>query len=652
MLLAMAFSPAVHAEALENEETTELSEEIEQLDLGDISSFAESSSEESWTILWYLDHDNNIGVMPLYVTLGLVTLLYFLEVFIALIPFDNIKVVTLFDGVISGLHRMYLELIESIISLPQSIKDMIEPLMKVIDCTLPGDSFLLEFSSLSLRLLDDRGAVIPESGEVNMGDPETLENFLTWGIEAYPADNVMVILMDHGGGWRGICVDNSVPGNADLLTPSEVGQAFKAAYEQTGRKIDMLAIEACEMGALDFVYEVRDYVDHFAGSEETMLAMFQFLYLPILLQLGLDPGMDMGELGQVMSLWNILGLLLGGISGYKTTYSSFDTDKLGDLTESVDALAQALMEKMDTYHEEIWDARLKTRNYMKVDSWQIVDLYDLAKNLYEEIDDEEISAICVDVMEGVEEAVTSNMCLPGDASHGISIFFPLNYGDEFMGDLFGRYSATSFAQETQWDEFLSEAMEFYPYDDLWIGVPDLALQLVPMVNTYQILPSLISLLGGGIWGLIKTIFTGEFAVIDEALEGAEAGFGSLEDLLFELSLPLSWICYLILQPIAWIADWLIGWIPVIGEIDIADVVVSLMSLIITLVLTLLMTYIIYIVIIVDLVWCLPMGFLNDFPIVQEIVFRLVDSLLFIPNQIIELIAGLEQRIFEAFPPPW
>jgi hypothetical protein len=62
-----------------------------------------------------------------------------------------------------------------------------------------------------------RGEVLPTSaaddtwgtglGAVDMGDPNTLHDFLQWAVANYPADHYALILADHGGGLDGICYD-------------------------------------------------------------------------------------------------------------------------------------------------------------------------------------------------------------------------------------------------------------------------------------------------------------------------------------------------------------------------------------------------------------------------------------------------------------
>jgi len=39
-------------------------------------------------------------------------------------------------------------------------------------------------------------------GELNMADPETLKEFVNWVMTNYPAEHYMLVLWDHGAGWR------------------------------------------------------------------------------------------------------------------------------------------------------------------------------------------------------------------------------------------------------------------------------------------------------------------------------------------------------------------------------------------------------------------------------------------------------------------
>ena len=63
-------------------------------------------------------------------------------------------------------------------------------------------------------------------GELNMGDLQTLQGFVDWGRQNFPADNYYLSIVDHGRGTTGIAFDNT---SKDALTPLEVSQALKYA---------------------------------------------------------------------------------------------------------------------------------------------------------------------------------------------------------------------------------------------------------------------------------------------------------------------------------------------------------------------------------------------------------------------------------------
>ncbi len=55
------------------------------------------------------------------------------------------------------------------------------------------------------RLRVDPGKLteLDDLGELDMGDPKNLSDFLTWGLTSYKADNVAVVFWDHGSAWLG-----------------------------------------------------------------------------------------------------------------------------------------------------------------------------------------------------------------------------------------------------------------------------------------------------------------------------------------------------------------------------------------------------------------------------------------------------------------
>lgn len=142
-------------------------------------------------------------------------------------------------------------------------------------------------------------------GETNTGDPQVLEDFLTWSVERFPAERYFLILWNHGGGWweearsraaapkspavrslrtrsraslfhhstnatghsthRSICYDDTSGG--DALDNSELKNVLANACATIGRKIDILGMDACLMTMVEVAWQLRDSVEILVGSE-------------------------------------------------------------------------------------------------------------------------------------------------------------------------------------------------------------------------------------------------------------------------------------------------------------------------------------------------------------------------------------------------
>jgi hypothetical protein len=101
--------------------------------------------------------------------------------------------------------------------------------------------------------------------EKNYGDGATFQWFITEVSTLYPSDKLAIIGWDHGYAWRYFSNDQT---SGDKITMPEL----QAAISNAAVQIDILAFDACNMAAIEVVYEVSltGYVDILVGSEETI----------------------------------------------------------------------------------------------------------------------------------------------------------------------------------------------------------------------------------------------------------------------------------------------------------------------------------------------------------------------------------------------
>ncbi len=86
--------------------------------------------------------------------------------------------------------------------------------------------------------------------EVNMADPATLQSFIKWGMERYPSRHYILITGDHGFGWRGLCVDDSH--GSQTLFLADLGAVLAAAPAQ----VDIVLLDNCLMQTVETLYDL------------------------------------------------------------------------------------------------------------------------------------------------------------------------------------------------------------------------------------------------------------------------------------------------------------------------------------------------------------------------------------------------------------
>lgn len=108
----------------------------------------------------------------------------------------------------------------------------------------------------------------------NMGDPDTLQSFIEYGLKNYPADKTALILWNHGGGLQGVCFGETTKNKLsnDGLEATEVVQAVSGALNNCnmiGQKLEWIGYDACLMQVQDIAEMNSPYFNYMVGSEES-----------------------------------------------------------------------------------------------------------------------------------------------------------------------------------------------------------------------------------------------------------------------------------------------------------------------------------------------------------------------------------------------
>jgi hypothetical protein len=298
------------------------------------------------------------------------------------------------------------------------------------------------------------GSSTIDLGEVDMGDPITLTNFVNWAIGSYPADKYCLVLSDHGSGCvRSVCFDET-SGN-DALSLPELSQALSAVPA----KMNVVYFDACLMGMVEVAYQIRNYADVMVASEEVAWTGTPYDYY--LSNLTANPSMSAGELADVIVSSYID---YTSANSYTSTMSGVDLSHISTLTTAVNNFAQRLNDSESLYNNEIRKARSQAENYMGpyigMYTWYI-DLYHFAQLIYQYIDDPTIRTDANQVMASTLGIVMVEGHYQHPNSHGLSIFFPWRKDVDYE-EFKDAYSITDFAEDTVWDSFIDYHVNVTP----------------------------------------------------------------------------------------------------------------------------------------------------------------------------------------------
>jgi len=276
------------------------------------------------------------------------------------------------------------------------------------------------------RWLVKKGALSLQGnlGSVSMSTPKTLQDFVAWGVKAFPAKKYMLVLWDHGGGSVGPTFGlDDFSGN--MLSLKEIKAALQGAYNATKQKFEVVAFEACLMANLETAYTLSNFANYMVASEEIS---YGWNYLPILNAIKANPAIDGLSLGKaiaqgmraITTMWPKLALV--------ETLSVIDLAKVPLVVSALNDLSKSASYDLYYKGQPSFIALANGRSHAEtfgIDEVNqrysdMVDLKDTAQNLTKSY-----PAQAKAVINAVDQAVKYNIRGKSKPNaNGISIFMP------------------------------------------------------------------------------------------------------------------------------------------------------------------------------------------------------------------------------------
>jgi hypothetical protein len=303
---------------------------------------------------------------------------------------------------------------------------------------------------------------IADLGEQNMGDPMTLQRFVDWGRQAFPARHTALVVWDHGQGYRFTVAEQQrkfaawlaiknrqmrvLPESADTMAPpphedglfrsvSDDEQSGDLLYMRevqdalTGRGLSLIGFDACLMAMVEVAYGLDRIAEVLVGSED------------------LEPGTGWNYEDWISELVDSLGAAsvtpeaLGRIlvrsyganygPGSKTTLSAVQLSQANGLGKAVSALGDTLRQYLDGILPSIISARKACQEYAQpIERYQSyhIDLVCFTEALTQHTAHGGVLAAANRIKAIMLPTVLGNWAgnprRDGFGSHGLSIYFP------------------------------------------------------------------------------------------------------------------------------------------------------------------------------------------------------------------------------------
>ncbi|MES2040097.1 MAG: clostripain-related cysteine peptidase [Pseudomonadota bacterium] len=314
-----------------------------------------------------------------------------------------------------------------------------------------------------------------EGLNTDMANPDTLEDFVRWGTRTYPAKKTMLVIWNHGQGFRFLLdpdPKNRIIAAKQIRSATEMqvftglrGPAVTSGHRavssdddskgilynrqiqdtleklsKQGIPLDVIGFDACLMSMVETAYALRKIADYMVASEELEPGN-GWNYRTILRKLNIKPEMDASELAQeIVSAYENQYQ-----DGDRTTLSTLNLKKVDDFAKSLSDLSNYLLQNISVQKKYISAARSDVRSFGDWDQPPMQTSIDL-KLFLSKLKDNNPDKIAVQKIDNtlslLKNVVVNNyrsapVSDDGYGGNGLAIYFPESkkiFKDDRFGD--------------------------------------------------------------------------------------------------------------------------------------------------------------------------------------------------------------------------
>jgi hypothetical protein len=301
-----------------------------------------------------------------------------------------------------------------------------------------------DLTTITSPVVQDLGA------NVDMGDWNSLKDFITWGAKAYPAQHYFVDVWDHGNGWHRVQTHGGVVQSHDIsydddtghvITTKQLGQALVEASKTIGQKIDIYGSDACLMAMPEVAAEMKDVINVYTGSEETEPDN-GWPYDVLLKRWSALTNASATDIGKILTEEYVKSY--AGDSSNQVTFSAFDMSKFGAFEQQVKLLSANVQKLSTSQRSAVMSAAKSSRSFTNAD---YVDFIDFLTN----VKTASVGALDTSLLASTQLAA-KNFVIAAAASYdhvnGLSMWIPTDSSD--YDTYKSAYQTLVFDADTNW----------------------------------------------------------------------------------------------------------------------------------------------------------------------------------------------------------
>jgi hypothetical protein len=282
--------------------------------------------------------------------------------------------------------------------------------------------------------------VLDSLGKKDMSDPQTLKDFIQYGAKHYSAQRYMLVLNDHGSGWKGVFSDEQ-NGDGKMMSLPELSSAL------SGYKFEIIVFNAPSMSLLEVACQLKDEANYLIASPFKRGLQNRLGSSKWLQDLTEDPDIGSRDLAR-----NMVDTIYSTADNKDKDISiaAINLSKVDILASKVADLGNSLAMKAGAYWSEVLDAWNSVHS-QEYDDSAFTELREFVKKIQNSSNfDSTIINDAQAVESATDEAVIKSMTNRDYARGGLSIHFP------WKSSLFDStdYVQLNFAS-SNWHVFLS-----------------------------------------------------------------------------------------------------------------------------------------------------------------------------------------------------